>query len=988
MDRYYFRETPFKLLMEKRVADILLVCSTYDKFMLEEDGRIDELLFQEYVSLNLRYPPKFTQVSTANDAFEMLGRRHFDLIITMLNIGDTNAIDLAKRIKQQYPRKPIIVLTPISTRETMQRLRNEDTSSIEYIFSWQGNPNILLAMVKLIEDSMNVADDVATAGVQTIILVEDSVRYYSSYLPMIYRTLFRQARCLMTEGLNEWQQTMRMRGRPKIMLARSYEEALKLYETYKANLLGIITDVTYRKEGEIDREAGLKLSAHIRSENRELPILLQSSHKEHSEVAGRYNASFIYKHSKGLLKEIEEYIRTNYGFGDFIFRDPETLAPIMHAHDLWDLQHRIAEIPEDSFIFHVNSNDFSKWLKARALFSLAEYLRPKQISDFGSVQELRDFIIGAIKQFRMQEGRGTIAEFQRDRFDELSLFSRIGNGSLGGKGRGLAFIDLQLKLNRLNYKYPGVVISIPRTVVLTTEIFEEFMDENGLYDIALSDRNDKTILEAFVRARLPVKLGEDLSAILQVMTNPIAVRSSSLLEDSHYQPFAGVYSTYMLPNNHPDLANRFDDLAAAIKCVYASTYYKSSKDYMRATNNLVEEEKMSVIIQEVAGSIHNGRCYPHISGVARSLNFYPIENEKPEHGIVNIALGLGKTVVEGGVSLRFSPRYPKKVIQLSDPATAMRDTQKTFFALSMDPEPFCPGREQDGEPNIVSLDLKAADEDGTIKNLASSYDMENRILRDGSGYPGPKVLTFSGVLKYRQFPLPDIVSELLEMGQKAMNAPIEIEFAVNLKPSGGRLPTFSFLQIRPIVENSETEDLVIEEPDPEKTLIYSNKAMGNGNYRGIRDFVYVKPSSFNPAHTKEMAARIASINAALEDEDRGYILVVPGRLGSSDPWLGIPITWSQISNARVIVESGLKNFRVDPSQGTHFFQNITSLRNAYLTINPFIDDGMFNVGLLDGMEAQSEDEYLRHIRFDLPLTVKIDGKTGRGLITPSASGTP
>jgi CheY-like chemotaxis protein len=981
MDRYYFRETPFKLLMEKRVADILLVCSTYDKFMLEEDGRIDELLFQEYVSLNLRYPPKFTQVSTANDAFEMLGKRHFDLIITMLNIGDTNAIDLAKRIKAQYPNKPIIVLTPISTRETMQRLHNEDTSSIDYIFSWQGNPNILLAMVKLIEDRMNAADDVATAGVQTIVLVEDSVRYYSSYLPMIYRTLFSQARCLMTEGLNEWQQTMRMRGRPKIMLARNYEEALELYETYKANLLGIITDVTYRKGDSVDRNAGLKLSGHIRSENRELPILLQSSHKEHAEEAARYHASFIYKHSKSLLKEIEEYIRSNYGFGDFIFRDPESLAPIMHAHDLWDLQHRIAEIPEDSFIFHVNSNDFSKWLKARALFSLAEYLRPKQISDFASVQELRDFIIGAIKQFRMQEGRGTIAEFQRDRFDELSLFSRIGNGSLGGKGRGLAFIDLQLKLNRLNYKHPGTVISIPRTVVLTTEIFEEFMDENGLYDIALSDQDDKVILERFLQARLPVKLGEDLSAVLQVMTTPIAVRSSSLLEDSHYQPFAGIYSTYMLSNNHPALADRFEDLASAIKCVYASTYYQSSKDYMRATNNLVEEEKMAVIIQEVTGSIHNGRCYPHISGVARSLNFYPIENEKPEDGIVNIALGLGKTVVEGGISLRFSPRYPKKVIQLSDPGTAMRDTQRTFFALSMEPELFTPLEKQDGEPNIISLELKDADEDGTLKNLASTFDMENRMLRDGSGYKGPRVLTFAGILKYKQFPLPQIITELLQMGQKAMNAPIEIEFAVNLKPAGGKLPTFSFLQIRPIVENSEAEDLVIEDPDPQNTLIFSNKAMGNGNYRDIRDFVYVKPSSFNPANTKVMSDRIAKINASMEDMEKGYVLVVPGRLGSSDPWLGIPISWSQISNARVIVESGLKNFRVDPSQGTHFFQNITSLRNAYLTINPFIDDGMFNVEALDAMEAFSEDEYIRHITFDEPMTVKIDGKTGRGIIS-------
>jgi CheY-like chemotaxis protein len=984
MERYYFRETPFKLLMQKRVADILLVCSNYDKFMLEEDGRIDELLFQEYVSLNLRYPPKFTQVSTADEAFEMLGSRHFDLIITMLSIGEITAIDLATGIKAEHPQIPIIVLTPISTRETMQRLKNKDSSSIDYIFSWQGNPNILLAMVKLIEDGMNITDDVATAGVQTIILVEDSVRYYSSYLPMIYRSLFEQARCLMTEGLNEWQQTMRMRARSKITLARNYEEAMELYETYKDNLLGIITDVTYKKEGETDRRAGLKLCEHIRRDNPELPILLQSSHKEHEAEARRYNASFIYKHSKGLLKEVKEYIRSNYGFGDFIFRDPTTHAPIMHAHDLWDLQHRIAEVPEDSFIFHVKSNDISKWLKARVLFSLAEYLRPKELSDFPRVQDLREFIIGAIKQFRLQEGRGTIAEFQRDRFDEFSLFSRIGNGSLGGKGRGLAFIDLQLKRNRLTYKFPNLVISIPRTVVLTTEIFDIFIENNNLFDTALSDLPDEEMLKTFMEAKLPAQLTEDLSAILQVITNPIAVRSSSLLEDSHYQPFAGIYSTWMLPNNHADISRRYRDLSNAIKAVFASTYFQASKDYMRATNNLVEEEKMAVIIQEVTGALRNGRCYPHISGVARSLNFYPVENEKAEDGIVNIALGLGKQVVEGGVSLRFSPRYPKKVLQLSDTKTAMRDTQKQFYALPLDSETLQFGVQE--ESNLILCDLETAEEDGIVKNLASTYDMENHRLRDGNGYPGPKVLTFSGILKYKMFPLPEIIRELLQLGREAMNAPIEIEFAVNLDPPGGKLPTFSFLQIRPIVENAEAEDLVVEDPDPERTLIFSNKAMGNGNYRDIQDIVYIRPQLFDPAHTKEMGAKIAEINATMEDEDKGYVLVVPGRLGSRDPWLGIPINWSQISNARVIVEAGLKNFRVDPSQGTHFFQNLTSLRNAYLTINPFMDDGLFNVDYLNSRESVVEDTFLRHVRLEEPLNIIIDGKTGRGTINLAVPG--
>ncbi|MFP4178695.1 MAG: PEP/pyruvate-binding domain-containing protein [Spirochaetaceae bacterium] len=983
-DRYFFKETPFKQLMANRVGEILLVCSEYDKFMLEEDGRIDELLFQEYVTLNLRYPPKFTQVSSAHDAFEMLEKRSFDLIITMLNIGDLNAINLAQKIKQSYPAKPIIVLTPISTRQTLIKLHNTDLSSIDYIFSWQGNPNILLAMVKLIEDRMNVAYDANTVGVQTIILVEDSVRYYSSYLPMIYRTLFQQARCLMTEGLNEWQQTMRMRGRPKILLARTYEEALHLYETYKKNLLGIITDVAYGKGGKIDKRAGLKLSEHIRREDGELPILLQSSREEHKNDAENYKASFIHKNSKALLKELGEYIRLNYGFGEFVFRDPKTLSPIMSAHDLWDLQHRLMEVPDDSFEFHVKNNDFSKWLKARALFTLAVYLRPVQLSDFEDIKESKRFIIDAIKEFRIQEGRGTIAEFQRDRFDEISFFSRIGSGSLGGKGRGLAFIDLQLKLKRLSYKFSGVVISIPRTVVLTTQIFDNFMELNNLYETALSDADDTKMKKAFLDAALPERINDDISAILKVVTNPIAVRSSSLLEDSHYQPFAGIYDTYMLPNNHEDFQHRFQDLSNAIKMVYASTYFKNSKDYMKATGNMVEEEKMGVIIQEVTGTNYGDMCYPNIAGVARSLNFYPIENEKQEDGIVNIAFGLGKTVVDGETSLRFSPKYPKKIMQLADTDSAIKTTQKSFYAIDMNPDSFHP--EQTDGRCVRRFDVKEAEPHGSLKYTASTYDFQNHVLRDGVSYQGKRVLTFASILKYNMFPLADIIQTLLEMGRQAMNTPIEIEFAVNLDTPKERLNVFSFLQIRPIVEGAEQEEIEIEEHPPESTIIYSNKAMGNGIYDELHDLVYVKPEAFDPAHTKEMAQKIGELNEAFAQKERGYILTVPGRLGSSDSWLGIPTSWAQISNARVIVEMGLSNFRVDPSQGTHFFQNLTSLQNAYLTINPFVNDGIFNEEYLKQMEPEFEDSFFRHVRFENPLTVKIDGKTGRGIIFPGVAG--
>ncbi len=976
--RYYFKETPFEKLMSVRIREILLVCSTYDKFMLEEDGRIDEQLFQEYVSLSLRYPPKFTQVSTAGEAMETLYAKYYDLIIVMLSIGDTSALELASKIKSLYPAKPIVLLTPISTRDTMLHLKRGDFKAIDYIFSWQGNSNIMLAMVKLIEDKINIDFDSETAGVQSIILVEDSVKYYSSYLPMIYKTLFRQARNLMKEGLNEWQQTTRMRGRPKILLARTFEEALNLYQKYKNNVLGVISDIAYSKGEETDSNAGLKLCAYIRNENRELPILLQSSQEEHRNRAFEAGADFLYKHSKTLLRDLESYIRYNYGFGDFVFRNPVTMEPIGYAHDLRSLQKQLAQIPEESFAYHVRNNDISKWLKARALFSLATYLRPKQLDDFESIRATKEFIIKAIKNFRSHEGRGTIAEFDKTKFDELTFFSRIGSGSMGGKGRGLAFMDLLLKKNRLTYKYKNIVISIPKTVVLTTEVFDEFMEENNLFETALGDNDDNEILSVFLRSKLPARIQDDLQAILEEIKQPLAVRSSSLLEDSRYQPFAGIYSTFMLANNGTSKKENLEALCKAIKGVYASTYTRRSKDYMAATNNITEDEKMAVIIQEVTGNRYGTRYYPHISGVARSLNFYPIGKEKQKEGIVNIAFGLGKTVVDGGISLRFSPYYPKKIIQLSDPKNALKNTQQMFYALNLGNSSFDPLKGE--KSSLLSLPVASAEEDGSLKSAASTYDFQNNRIRDGITRQGKRIITFAGVLKYNQFPLADILKEILKRGQEAMNVPIEIEFAVNLESGDSRPGLFSFLQIRPIVEGFESEDIYIEEEFPPDTIIYSQKSMGNGSYPNLKDIVYIKGENFDPSKTKIMAEMISRINAEFSKTRTGYILIVPGRLGSTDPWLGIPIAWQDISFARVMVEAGLKNFRVEPSQGTHFFQNITSLQNAYLTINPYLDDGILNTRLLNSLDPVFENEYLRHIRFPVPLIIKVNGRTGKAII--------
>ena len=975
-------ETPFQDLMANRVRNILLICSKYDRFMLEEDGRVEELLFQEYVTLGLRYPPKITHVSQVPEALNLLKERQFELVITMLSIGDTDVQELAKTIKDDHPELPIIVLSPAPAHKSIKRIKEDTTTSVDYVFTWQGNPNILLAMVKLIEDSMNAANDVRIADVQVIILVEDSVRYYSTYLPMIYTSLIQQARFIMSEGLNDWSQTQRMRGRPKILLARNFEEAVDLYETYKKNLLGIISDVTYKRENITDKEAGVRLCEYVRRENPDLPILLQSSQLDIKKEAERVGFTFIYKHSRTLLAELRAYIKTSYGFGNFVFRDPQTQAVVGTATNLRDLQYILPTIPLESFIYHVNNNDISKWLKARALFSLARQIRPKVLQDYACPEDLLSDIIKTIRFFRQQRGRGVIARFNRDRFDELSFFTRIGSGSLGGKGRGLAFIDLQLKASGIPERYPNMYISIPRTIVITTDQFDLFMDENDLHTIALSGRSDEDILGYFLKAKLPGELVENLKAALRVIKAPIAVRSSSLLEDSHYQPFAGIYSTSMLPNNHPDFDVRVDELCKAVKSVYASVFFKMSKDYLKATDHMAEEEKMAVVIQQVTGSIFGDYCYPTFSGVARSLNYYPIEKERPEDGIVNMAFGFGKIVVESGNALRFSPKYPKKIIQLTNPQTVIKTTQHEFFALDMT-KGFQPNAED--VDNLERRSVQDAIPEGSLKFVSSTYDMRTGALSDSPDTEGKKVITFAPLLRYNVYPIARIIQDLLRLGEEIMNTPIEIEFAGNLNRSSDKLPEFSLLQIRPIVEGFESGDITIDQQAIDAACVHSQKAMGNGKYDDLYDFVYIKPEVFDPGKTKEMAQDLDRINTSFEDRETGYILVVAGRLGSSDPWLGIPTTWNQISHARVIVETGLKDFQVEPSQGTHFFQNLTSLRNAYMTINPIHKDGKLCLDELDALPSLTTSEFFRHVRTETSFTVMIDGKKGKGVIlTPGA----
>ncbi len=972
-DHYEFAEIAYEDLMQKRIINVLLICSNYDAFMLEEDGRINEKIFLEYTSKNLRYPPQFTKASSSEEAFDLLEEKDFDLVITMLNVGKIDAFEMAKTIKKHYPKIPIVVLTHFS-REVSMKLANEDLSSIDYVFSWLGNSSLLLAIIKLLEDKMNAEFDIDVIGVQAILLVEDSVRYYSSYLPSIYKVIFDQTNELMTEGLNEHRKTMRMRARPKILLAKTYEDAITLFEKYHQNLLGVISDISYSRKGKRDYQAGIRFARHIRKADSQIPIMLQSSDQWQEEIMAELKVSFINKYSKTLLVELKQYIREHYGFGDFVFKDPATDHEEDRANNLHSLQVKIAKVAAKSLEYHVSNNHFSRWLKARALFSIANVFSQKSREDFNNIEEVRNYLIDTIANYRRMKGRGIIASH----LDEYAVFTRLGDGQLGGKARGLAFIDSVINKYKIRSNWEAVTVAIPRTVVITTDVFDEFMEENDLYEFALSNASDHEILEKFVQARTPSRLRSFTRDICGFFNTPLAIRSSSLLEDSHYQPFAGVYSTYMIPNNHPDKVVRIQQVEQAIKSVYSSVFFRESKAYIAATSNVIDEEKMAVVIQEVSGKAYENKFYPTISGVARSVNFYPIEPEKYEDGVANIAFGLGKTIVEGGISLRFSPSYPQKSLQLSNPEFALRDSQKEFYSLDLDPEKFKPSTND--ADNLFKLKIKDALPDASLKYVASTYDYHDQIVRDGIGETGKVIVTFSNILRNNAFPLAGILRNLLEIGQKEMNKQVEIEFAANLDTSNGQNKLFYFLQIRPIVETQEKQRMHIDTSHPEKTVIISHQALGNGIIENIRDIIYVKPESFNPANTKEIALVIDKLNSQFVSYASNYVLVGPGRWGSADPWLGIPVKWAQISAARLIVESGLKNFNIDPSQGTHFFQNLTSFNVGYFTMNPFIGEGHYDVDYLNLQPAIYEDQYVRQIRFSDPLIIKIDGSKKTGIV--------
>lgn len=991
--RFILKDVTFVNLMMRHIYNVLIVANPYDAFMLEDDGRVEEKIYNEYAQLGLRYPPTFTQVSTIEEAEKILSSTKIDLVICMPGNADNDAFTVARSIKQKFPDIHCVVLTPFS-HGISKRMENEDLSIFDYVFCWLGNTNLILSIVKLIEDRMNIDHDIQAAGVQMILLVEDSIRFYSSILPNLYNYILQQSQNFATEALNRHAATLRMRGRPKVLLARTYDEAMQLYEKYKDNCLGVISDVRFpihahpehqgamggNKE-EKDPEAGFKLLEAIRREDEYVPLIMESAESANRERAERGGFKFVDKNSKMLSVDLRHLMEEHMGFGDFIFRDPKTHQEIMRIHTLKELQDNIFKIPRDSMLYHISRNHMSRWLCARAIFPVSNFLKHVTWHKLQDVDAHRQIIFDAIVQYRHMKNLGVVAVFDRGKFDRYAHFARIGDGSLGGKGRGLAFLDNIIKTHPDFNRFSGATVQIPKTVVLCTDVFDQFMEQNNLYDIALSDAPDDVILQHFLEAQLPDSYIADFFTFFEATHSPIAIRSSSLLEDSHYQPFAGIYSTYMIPNLD-DKYEMLRMLAAAIKSVYASVYYRDSKAYMTATSNVIDQEKMAVVLQEVVGQNHGDRYYPTMSGVLRSLNYYPVGEEKAEEGIASLALGLGKYIVDGGQTLRVSPWHPHQVMQLSEMETALRETQTRFYALDMKRDVGSDFKVDDGF-NILNLRVKEAEKDGTLQYIASTYDPYDQIIRDGVYEGGRKVISFCGVLQQDVFPLPEIMQMSMKYGAEAMRRPVEIEFACNL--NADRTGDFYLLQIRPIVDSKQTlvED-VAALPDDE-CLLRSHRSLGHGIVDDVTDVVYVKyDDHFTAMNNPAVASEIEHINRQMIDEGRGYVLIGPGRWGSSDPWLGVPVKWPHISAAKVIVEVALKNYRVDPSQGTHFFQNLTSFGVGYFTIdtNQSADQGgMVRKDLLDAMPAVEETQYVRHVRFKRPLRILMDGTKQEGAIS-------
>jgi len=970
----------FQNLMPYKISEILLVSSIYDNYLFEEDGRLYELLREEYQNLNLSQAPEISHVTTGAEAISLLnGKNKFDLIITTLHIEDMHTTRFAKLVRNEGIQLPIMLLA-YDNRERKELMQAYDATIFDKIFIWGGDYHLLIGMVKYLEDKMNVKSDTENIGVQVIILVEDNVRFYSSYLPLIYTEIFKQSQRLIREGVNVSHRYLRMRARPKILLCTTYEEAWDYFTKYKEYVLGVISDNNFSRNGERDPEAGLKLAAAMKAELKDIPILVQTSDQTIGEKVKKVDASFVLKNSPSLLYDLRKFMMDHFGFGDFVFKT-EDGKEVGRASNLKELANKLKIIPEASLLYHAEGNHFSKWLKARTEFWLAHQLRPRKVSDFKSPQALRDELIYALNKYIGERLRGVISDFEVESFDPYNSFARIGGGSLGGKARGLGFINSMITNYNISSSFKEVDIAVPSAIVIGTDTFDKFMLENNLQIFALNEKDDLLITKRFIEAKyFPDDIKEKLSEFLNIITVPIAIRSSSLLEDSQFQPFAGVYQTYMLPNSNNDKDVRLEDLLQTIKCVYASTFHQRAKDYMKATSYRLEEEKMAVIVQRLVGVERDKKFYPNFAGVAKSYNFYPIPPQKWDDGIAYVALGLGKTVVEGGNTVRFCPRYPKHLLQFFSTKETLKNAQQDFFALDLNGH-------LNHQPQITTdtlvknYSLKNAEEDGTLFAVGSTYSTENDAVYDGISREGIRVVTFAPVLKHKIFPLADILNLLLGIGTWGMGTPVEIEFAVNLDVSDDALKEFALLQMRPLVISKEKEELSVDGYEEKDLICSSESVLGNGATDNLRDIVLIDINKFDRSKSKEAAVEVSKLNKKLTEQRRPYILIGVGRWGSLDPWLGIPVTWDQISGATTIVESGFPNFNVTPSQGSHFFQNITSFKIGYFTVNSFIKVGFIDWDWLLKQPSEEELEFTKHLHFDESLSVRINGHTNKGIIT-------
>jgi CheY-like chemotaxis protein len=978
-DIYGSRIKSFQKLMRYKVRDILLVASLYDQYLFEEDGRLYELIRQEFQVLNLSHPPEIMHVTSGEEAIELLASgEKFDLVITTVHIEDMHVIQFAQKLQRSGFNIPIILLA-YDNQEKKEIITNYDTSVFDRIFIWTGDYRLLVAMIKYVEDRLNVQNDTAAVGVQVIILVEDDVSFYSSYLPLLYTQIFNQSQRLISEGINLTHKFLRMRARPKILLCSTYEEAWSCFEKYEEYVLGVISDIDFLREGIKDSNAGFQFAKAVHARKEDIPILLQSAEVNAAVEAMNIGAMFLQKGSPTLLHDLKSFVVTHFGFGDFIFRLADG-TEVGRATNLIKLEELLQTVPDECIQFHAKRNHFSNWLKARTEFWLAHKLRPQKVEDFPNTSELRNDLIQALRIYLETRQRGVITEYSKESFDPQKSFARIGTGSIGGKARGLGFINMIINNYNIRERFEGVEISVPSAVVIATDVFDRFIAENKLEEFVLEEKSDEEILQRFTDASyFPPEVVFRLIDFLDVMRDPLAVRSSSLLEDSQYQPFAGVYQTYMLPNRSSDSSVRLQELLESIKLVYASTFSKRAKDYMKATPYRLEEEKMAVVIQRMVGTSHHERFYPEFAGVAKSYNFYPVPPQKSEDGIVQVALGLGYTVVEGNNSVRFCPKYPRHLLQYFSTKETIRNAQQEYLALDLSAT-FSHENHETPDVMIKHYDLQTAEEDNTLFYVGSTYSVEDDSVYDGVSRSGRRVVTFAPILKHRIFPMPEILDLILDMGTWGMGTHVEVEFAVNMNTPPGKPKEFAMLQIRPLVMNLEFEELDVDKFESDHLICQSEQVLGNGAVQNLYDIVMVDPATFNRSKSKETAQEVSTINTRLRAEHRPYILIGMGRWGSMDPWLGIPVTWDQISGASVIVESGFKDIDVTPSQGSHFFQNITSFRVGYFTVNTSQLLGFIDWDWLKNQPSQSEFNFVRHLRFKKPLSAKINGRKNKGVI--------